>query len=57
MSTYRVEFGLDCAHVWTALHLGLDKTDEVFLIHAAGMMDMRVNLADIIEITGKCIRQ
>jgi hypothetical protein len=33
------------------LHLALDESKQVFLVHACGVMDVSVNLANVIEIS------
>jgi hypothetical protein len=36
--------------VGRALHFGFDEAQEVLLVHAARVMDVRVDLADIVKI-------
>ena len=38
-------------YVRGSFHLRLDKSKEMFLIHAAGMMDMRIDLAHVVKVT------
>ena len=41
---------LRSTHIWTTLHFRLDETKQVFLIHAAGMVNVGVNLSDIVKV-------
>ena len=38
-------------HLWATLHLGLDESQQVLLVHATGVVDVGIHLADVVEIT------
>ena len=38
--------------IWRPLHFGLDKTEQVFLVHARRMVDVRIDFPDIIKVAG-----
>ena len=48
---------LGTTHIWTTLHFRLNETKQMFLIHAAGMMNVGVNLSDIIKVAEEFVRQ
>ena len=47
-----MEAGWNGAHVWTTLHLGLDEPKQMLLVHAARVMHVGINFADVVEISG-----
>lgn len=40
-------------YIWATFHLGLDETKEVFLIHAARVMNVRVDLSNVVKVPGR----
>jgi hypothetical protein len=44
---------LNRANIRTALHFGLDESQQMLLIHASRMMNVRVDLSDVVKIPAK----
>ena len=41
--------------IWRPFHFRLDKSEQVLLIHAAGVMDVGVHFSNIVKVTAECI--
>ena len=39
------------AHMRIVLHLMLDEAEQMLLVHATRVMNVRINLAQVIEVT------